>query len=191
MAPAVAAIPRPVSEPVTLSARIAAGDTDAFRQLFDENFDRLYGFVYRYLPTGEAEDLVQEVFLRVWRCREALTGAMDLRGYLYVIARQRALDRLRHRTVEDRYLRARSRPDEPEVASSDPVTELEARELASEIQRAMDILPPRQLEVLRLRWHQHQSYQDIGLALGISPKTVAVHLSRAIAALRNSLRKFA
>jgi RNA polymerase sigma factor (sigma-70 family) len=59
--------------------------------------------------------------------------------------------------------------------------------VAATIQRAMDSLPPRQREVLRMRWQQHLSYEEIAKALNISPKTVAIHLSRGLQHLREAL----
>src|SRR5262249_41899165 len=117
--------------PLDLSTRVAAGDTEAFRRLFDEHFDRLYRFVYRYIQSAEAEDLVQEVFLRLWRVRGTLETATDLRGFLYVLARQRALDWLRHRNIEDRHRLSLVRSEDRGPDTGDPEAQLESRELAA------------------------------------------------------------
>lgn len=170
---------------------LGAGEVEAFKQLFDAYFDRLYRYSLRYLGSAEeARDLVHDVFLQVWRHRRRIGLERDLRTYLYASTRNQALDRLKRRKVEDRY-RERKGADaaaaENEAASIDAESELESRELAATIQKAIDSLPPRQREVFQLRWQAHMSYEEIAKALNISPKTVAIHLSRGLQHLRHAL----
>jgi RNA polymerase sigma-70 factor (ECF subfamily) len=174
--------------------RIAAGDIAAFKTLFDAYFDALYRFALRYLRSPEeAKDLVHDVFLQVWRHRQRIGLERDLRTYLYATARNQALDRLKHRRVEDRF--AKKQEGEASSVEStevpDAQQDLELRELAATIQRAIDSLPPRQREVLRLRWQEHLSYEEIAERLEISAKTVAVHLSRGLRHLRETLPEIA
>jgi RNA polymerase sigma-70 factor (ECF subfamily) len=169
---------------------LAADDIEAFRQLFDAYFDRLYRYVMRYLRSAEASrDLVHDVFLEVWRHRRRIGLERDLRAYLYATARNHALDRLKHSKVEDRFRerQAALASELGEVRAPDVESELESRELSAAIQKAIDTLPRRQREVLQLRWREHLSYEEVGKALDISPKTVAIHLSRAFAHLRQAL----
>ncbi len=163
-----------------------AEDVEAFKRLFDTHFEPLYRYALRYLRSAEeARDVVHDVFLQVWRHRERIGLERDLRTYLYATTRNHAIDRLKRRKVENRF---RERREEAvEQADSDAESELETRELAATIQRAIDTLPPRQREVLRLRWQQHLTYDEIAKALNISPKTVAIHLSRGLQHLREAL----
>lgn len=165
---------------------LGAEDVEAFKRLFDTQFEPLYRYALRYLRSAEeARDLVHDVFLQVWRHRERIGLERDLRTYLYATTRNHALDRLKRRKVEDRFL---ERGEEAVGrADADAESELETRELAATIQRAIDTLPPRQREVLRLRWQQHLTYDEIAKALNISPKTVAIHLSRGLQHLREAL----
>ena len=171
------------------AALIAAGDIDAFKGLFDAYFDKLYRYALRYLRSPEeAKDLVHDVFLQVWRHRQRIGLERDLRTYLYVTTRHHALDHLKHRKVEERFVKKREGEASSETADVlDAERDLETRELAATIQRAIDTLPPRQREVLRLRWQEHLSYEEIGRTMGISPKTVAIHLSRGLQHLRKAL----
>lgn len=161
-------------------------DVEAFKRLFDTYFEPLYRYALRYLRSGEeARDVVHDVFLEMWRHRQRIGLERDLRTYLYATTRNHALDRLKRRKVEDRFRERREGADAQ--AGADTESEIESRELAATIQRAIDTLPPRQREVLRLRWQQHLSYEEIGKALNISPKTVAIHLSRGLQHLREAL----
>jgi RNA polymerase sigma-70 factor (ECF subfamily) len=164
----------------------------AFRQLFDLHFAELYRFVYRYVQSVEAaKDLVHEAFLRLWQQRDKVDlGGPTARSYLYTIARYQSLDHLRRRRVELRWQRQYSDPvmvDHGAALAADPHEEFADKETAAAIQGAVDSLPRRQREVLLLRWQRQASYEEIAQALGISPKTVAVHLSRAVQHLREML----
>jgi RNA polymerase sigma-70 factor (ECF subfamily) len=164
----------------------------AFRQLFDLHFAELYRFVYRYVQSVEAaKELVHEAFLRLWQQRDKVDLAgPTARSYLYTIARYQSLDHLRRRRVELRWQRQYADPvmvDQEPVFATDPDREFTNKEISAAIERAVDSLPPRQREVLLLRWQRQASYDEIAQTLGISPKTVAVHLGRAIQHLREML----
>jgi RNA polymerase sigma-19 factor, ECF subfamily len=180
-----------LEETARRAVQLGAGDVNAFRHLFDTYFDRLYRYALRYLRSAdESQDLVHDVFLQMWRHRRRIRLERDLRSYLYASVRNHALDRLKHRKVEDRFLERRAAAmagEDPVADSTDAERDLESRELAASIQRAIDSLPRRQREVLELRWQQHLSYDQVAKALDISPKTVAIHLSRALERLRKLL----
>ena len=164
----------------------------AFRNLFELHFQELYRFAYRYVQSAEtAKDLVHEAFLRLWRQRSQVQlDGPAARSYLYTIVRYQALDQLRHRRVEERWQREYVTPlvtDRGAALATDPDQEFTAQETAAAIQQAVDALPPRQRQVLLLRWQQQASYDEIAETLGISSKTVAVHIGKAIQRLREIL----
>lgn len=164
----------------------------AFQRLFGLHFEELYRFAYRYVQSAEtAQDLVHEAFLRLWRQRSQVELAgPSARSYLYTIVRYQALDHLRRRRVEERWRREYATPlvtERGAALAADPDQEFTARETRAAIQQAVDALPQRQRQVLLLRWQQQASYDQIAETLGISPKTVAIHLGRAIQRLREIL----
>jgi RNA polymerase sigma-70 factor (ECF subfamily) len=164
----------------------------AFRRLFELRFEELYRFAFRYVHSSEtAKDLVQEAFLRIWRQRDQLDlDAPGARSYLYTVVRYQALDHLRHRRVEERWRTEYAAPsvtDHGRLLSPDPDRELAEKEIATTLHRAVDALPRRQRQVLMLRWQQQASYEQIAEILGISPKTVAIHIGHAIQRLREVL----
>ncbi len=183
-----------LEETAARTRQLGAGDADAFKRLFDMYFDRLYRYVFRYLQSAEeSQDVVHDVFLQIWRQRRRIGLERDLRTYLYATARNHALDRLKHRKVEQRFQERRGAAlaAEQGVGSApNPENELEARELSAALQKAIDGLPRRQREVLQLRWQGPLSHDAVAKLLGISPKTVAVHLARALQHLRRSLPGF-
>lgn len=181
-------------ETAARTRQLGAGDAEAFKHLFDTYFDRLYRYVFRYLQSAdESQDVVHDVFLQIWRQRRRIGLERDLRTYLYATARNRALDHLKHRRVEERFRERRAAvlaAEEGVGPAPSPERELESRELAAAIQKAIDSLPRRQREVLELRWQGTLSYEEVAKLLGISPKTVAVHLTRALQHLRETLPGF-
>jgi RNA polymerase sigma-70 factor (ECF subfamily) len=158
--------------------------------LFDRYADRLHRYVYHYVKSWEtAQDLVQDLFLRLWDRRVELGSVKDLKSYLYTSARNRALAHLRHQRYENEFHDRVTGPtlvDANAAPGDDPAVQLDSAEIAAAVQRAVDALPSRQREALLLQWSGH-SYAQIAAALSISPKTVAIHLGRAIRQLRRTL----
>lgn len=164
----------------------------AFHRLFGAHFEELYRFGYRYVQSAEtAKDLVHEAFLRLWRQRAQVElGGSAARSYLYTIVRYQALDHLRRRRTEERWRREYVTPlllNRGQPLAVGPDEEYTAREIAAAIRQAVEGLPRRQQQVLRLRWQQQASYDEIAKTLGISPKTVAIHVGKAIQRLREVL----
>jgi RNA polymerase sigma-70 factor (ECF subfamily) len=164
----------------------------AFRQLFEAHFEELYRFAYRYVRSAEtAKDLVHEAYLRIWRQRAQVDlGGPAARSFLYTVARYQALDHLRHQRVHERWRRDYVTPllmDQGPALAAGPDQEFTANEIATAIRQAVDALPLRQRQVLLLRWQQQASYDEIADTLGISPKTVAIHVGKAMQRLREVL----
>lgn len=185
--PALAATP-PIDHPPPLE-QLAAGDPTAFESLFNAYFNRLRRFVYGYVHSwAEAEDLVHDLFLQLWRRRAWLGSVRDLDAYLYHIARNQALNHLKHEGVEARW-RARQAAATEEGTSQPPAAdrELISNERTAAILRAVDALPLRQRQVILLRWRAQASLEEIAAALGISTNTVEIHITRAHKQLRKAL----
>lgn len=182
--------PLPPSPPGGGSASVRAGDPLEFRQLFDAHFDELARYAYRYVQSiDEAKDLVHDAFLRLWRQRDDVDFRTSVRAYLFATVRNLAIDHLRRQRVEERWRgEVRQRTGAAAAAApDDPERDLADGEIAAAVREAVAALPPRQQEVLLLRWHRHASYDEISQTLGISPKTVSIHVGRALAALREAL----
>ncbi len=166
-------------------ARIRAGDEHAFEAMFQAYYDVLYRYVVVILGSREAaEDVVQGVFARIWEDRAAWEVRGPLRHYLIVAARCGAISHLRHHAVRDRVaplltLEAASQHS----AAAD--AEFEAEELRSRFERALNSLSPRAREAFVLSRGEGLSHDEVALRMGISPRTVGVHIAKALAALRH------
>ncbi len=172
---------------------VSADDAREIRRLFDAHVEELTRYAYRYLKSiEESKDVVHDAFFRLWCHREEINPRAGARAYLYTTVRNLALDHLRRRGVEARW-RGRVREsagDDALIAPDDPDRDLAISELSSAVREAVAALPVRQREVLLLRWHRQADYDEIARTLGISPKTVSIHVGRAFVSLRKVLARF-
>jgi RNA polymerase sigma-70 factor (ECF subfamily) len=167
------------------TARLRAGDREAFEQLFRGFYSRLADYACSLLASADAaEDAVQDVFVAVWDGRERLPEGGRLVGYLYRSVRNRALNQIRARRTAARWLAA----VEPDPAIS-PEAELvlEDRELEQAYRAALEEVSPRGREVFLLSRDHGLSYPQIAELLGISVKTVETLMGRVLRALRARL----
>ena len=129
---------------------------------------------------ADAEDVVQEAFVRFWRSRER---TRDQAAYLYACVKYCALDRLRQRQRQTRREAAVARPEaEPMLAC--PAEQDERR---AAIEAALRNLPANQAEVLVMKIWGGLTFPQIAEAAGISPNTAASRYRYALAALREQL----
>ena len=178
-----------------LVARIRSGDPEAFDALFCAYRDDLGAFVQGIVRVREAaEEIVHDLFLRLWEGRDLWEFEGAVRPYLFRAARNRAISYLRQERAELRLrerlaLRLAHRPPAPLEPPADAAAE--ARDLEAAIARAVGRLPRRCQEVFRLSRHHHLSHAEVARVMGIAPKTVEVQLRRALIALRAELERLA
>lgn len=172
-----------------LARRMRLGDEKALEAIFRAHYQGLVGFVRRYVKTTEiAEELVQDLFLKLWSRRGSLGEIDSLKTYLFRAARNTALNHLRRRKLEQEWVEKEqgAGSEEPGQEGDEPVTE---SELAAAVRAAVDRLPPRCREVFMLSRDSGLTYGEIAKALGISIKTVETQMGRALKALRESLKE--
>ncbi len=172
-------------------ARIRAGDVLAFERLFEAYAAPLARFLRVYLGSAEeAEEVVQDLFCWIWENRERWEVDESLKAYLYRAARNRATSRLRRRRLVLLFRkRVEERQDLPRSpASSAPDAQLLEGELHDQAAAALAAMPPRCREVFELCRTHRMTYGEVGTVLGVSPRTVEVHMSRALRYMREALR---
>jgi len=171
-----------------LVAAIRGGDVVAFEDLFRSLYPPLLRYVAHRTGSREiAEELVQDVFVGIWRRRDTLDPNRPIRAYVFRCARN-AITNHGKRQHLDRRLRAwlRAGPRRAAVSHDRAATD----ELAAAVAPAVRNLPPRCREVFTLSRDGQLSYAEIALTLGLSIKTVENHMGRALKLLREALRPF-
>ncbi len=167
----------------------STADVATFERVFSAYSDPLCRFVYSYVGAWEtAEDLVDDVFFKLWERLRHGDSVRDLKAYLFTTARNHAISHLRHLRVESRH-RDRELLGERENEAIPAAVEqqLIESELTAALQRAVDLLPPRQRDVVLLKWRTQSTNEEIAQTLGIASTTVAEHFRRALQQLRASL----
>ena len=164
-------------------ARIAAGDQGAFEQVFRAHYRPLCAFALQYVKDSDgAQDLVQELFTRLWQDREKTNITTSLKSYLFTAVRNRCLNIIAAKN--------RMRPLNDEVddlEEEETRTEAEHSERAARVQAAIEGLPEERRKVFRLSRDEGLKYHEIAERLGISIKTVENQMGKALKTLREEL----
>lgn len=166
--------------------RLRNKDTLAFELVFNANFSPLIAYAMRFLDEREeAEEIVQDVFVKFWdKCAELAPGS-SVKSYLYRSVHNTCLNYLKHQKVKDTYrqyvIGFLEHTAEMTTEERDP--DLLRQEILAEI----DNLPPRCSEIFKLSRLDGLKYHEIAEHLDISIKTVEVQMGKALRVLREKL----
>jgi RNA polymerase sigma-70 factor (ECF subfamily) len=183
-----------VADELTLVERCRSGDAAAFDSLVAKYASQVYNLAYRMVgDPDDADDVAQEVFLRVHRAIKSFRGSSSFTTWIYRVATNVCLDELKRRKRRPA-LAEWSEQEEAAVDPSpaglgDPEATALRRERQDLVQRAIRSLPEAQRAVLVLYDLQGLSYDEIAEALGASLGTVKSRLNRARVALKSKLAR--
>ncbi|MBS1582274.1 MAG: RNA polymerase sigma-70 factor [Bacteroidetes bacterium] len=163
--------------------RIIAGDRQAFEQAFRTHYRPLCAFAGKYVKDGDqAEDLVQDLFFRLWQDRERMAITTSLKAYLFTAVRNRCLNAVQ--------AMGRMRPldeDLHDQVEEGARAEEEHTARSARVQAAIEALPEERRKVFKLSRYEGLKYQEIAQRLGISVKTVENQMGKALKTLREEL----
>ena len=163
-------------------------DEDAFRTLFYDFFSPLCVFARRYLESiDDCEDVVQEVFYRLWKNRTQLHIESSVRNFLLTSVRNACLDTLRRQMAEENWIVHLQEHKKEETDSSDFYTTHELEEL---LRTALGKLPEPIAETFRLNRFEGKTYAEIADEKGLSIKTIEAYISKALRLLRKELKDY-
>jgi RNA polymerase sigma-70 factor (ECF subfamily) len=174
-----------------LQRGIANGDQQAFASLFRLLYPGLLNFALQYVHVKEAaEEITNDVFVKLWNRREFLPEIDNLSTYLFVSVKNHALNHLKkyshlHVAVENADGAASL------VNRDDPEQQLEWKEISFRLSQAIDGLPDQCRTVFKLIKEDGFRYKEVAEILGISPRTVETQLFRAIKKLQTLVRPMA
>lgn len=166
---------------------LAEGSEYAFTRVFDRYRPRVLGTALRFLKSQElAEEVVQEVFLKLWLRREDLKGVLNFEGYLFTMARNQIFDCLKGLAREAAAKTQLSYGLENLDDSSNALLEEQYGELLNNV---VNQLPPQQKQIFRLAKMEGLSHQAIAERLHISRLTVKTHMAKALQTIRHNLKQ--
>lgn len=165
-----------------------ADDKDSFAFLYHLYWAKVYNFAQLYITSlVDVEEVVQEVFIKIWENRRSLNEEQNFEGYLFIVMRNFIFNRSRKNLNETFYqLSVVEAVDE----SFSVEEEMDATNLRVHIDSLISLLPPRQQEVFRLSRDEQLSYREIAETLQISERTVEHHISDALKFLKKNLRLY-
>lgn len=185
---------------VRLMLRVREGDAHAFEELMLRYQNRLLSLLTHLVGDSDlAEDLTQDVFLRVYRARNSYTPGAKFSTWLFTIAGNVASNALRTKARRrEVHLAPRLSDSQPQslesvaLAASGlmPTRQLDKAELRAAVQQAIQTLNERQRMAVLLAKFEHFSYADIGQIMDLSPQAIKSLLSRARCNLREALRPY-
>ncbi|MBV7533024.1 RNA polymerase sigma factor [Chitinophaga sp. sic0106] len=166
-----------------IQSLVAQGNQAAFKQLFLRYRDFVYTTALRITQSEiEAEEIVQDVFVKIWSIREELADINNLEAFIFTIARNYTFNALK------RILRERERTGEWPVKESLSAVEPDelagAREFLHLYQQAIEKLPPQQKQVYLLIKEEELTKVEVARIMRISPNTVKSHYDAAVRAVR-------
>ncbi|MBO9635050.1 MAG: RNA polymerase sigma-70 factor [Chitinophagaceae bacterium] len=168
-----------------LLLQVAEGNRDAFHTLYDHYRNKIYYVANKMLQSNAAaEDVLQEIFIKIWVNRESLRHMDYFSTWLNSIVRNHLYNHFRKKANEEAYL-LRLLPDPADP--SQPFDETAFRELKQLLANALAALPSRQQEVFQLSREQGLTHAAIAAKLGISPETVKKHMMEALRFIRSYL----
>lgn len=168
-----------------LVSQFKAGSDAAFKELFDRFNKRLLyvaqGIVSEY---GLAEDIVQDIFWKLWDRREYFSDVQSIKAFLYLSVKNACRNHYKHAKVVEKYLTRQENPVENDAILS-KIIEAEVME---SLYHAIEKLPTGCREVVNLRYFEGMSIQEVAEQLNISVNTVKTQKMRALKSLRWQLK---
>jgi RNA polymerase sigma-70 factor, ECF subfamily len=182
-----------------LVARMGQGDEEALRELIVRHQDRVYGTVAKMIGGAgpDAEDLAQQVFLRIWRAASSYRSEAKFTTWLMTVTRNLVFSfcesRSRRREVSDVVLDEEGEESEigqQPVIERNPRDDLSGKELVRAVKLACAHLPMKQRLVVHLREHEEMEFSEIAQVLGVSELGAKSLMFRARENLKNRLAEF-
>ncbi len=177
-----------LTEDRELYLKLREGDERAFQVLFRKYYQAMCHFANQFVTNHEmAEEIVQEMFVKLWEKRAILNIETSVKHYLFRSVRNHCLNQIQHEKIKKQYASKVLESASQEINPDDYFLEVG---LVKKIEQSIDSLPPKRREIFRLSREQGMKYKEIAEALDISVKTVEAQMGLALKHLREELKDF-
>jgi RNA polymerase sigma-70 factor (ECF subfamily) len=170
-------------------SELVQGNELAFEKIFKIYYKPLCHYAYSFLNDGaEAEEVVQNTFVKIWERRSTIQVQTSVKAYLYSMVRNSCLNVIKHEKVKKEFAKDHQYVSE----TSRPVVEekMISNDLESKIYEAMRALPEQCRLVFQLSRFEELKYQEIADQLEISVKTVENQMGKALKMMRVHLKEY-
>ena len=171
-----------------LARKIKGGEKNAYQELFERYAPRIYQFSLSYLKNNaDAEELVQDVFLKIWEKRDMLDESKNIKSFIFKVAVNTIYDFIRHKNIENAfndYTRANF-----ETNSDNTWHMVIYDEMQENLQKLVAQLPGQQQKIFQLSKEEGLTSEEIAVKLNLSKRTVDNHLYRAVSFLKEHFKK--
>ena len=172
------------NEEYYLLQKLREGDMAAMEVLYIRHVPQVKSFVYAILKNSEeTDDIVQDIFLKIWEDRDVVSRAKSFKSYLYTMTRNSVYNHLKHRKVKDRY-RNHAITRSPQHEIEDRII---TKDLLNHVKEEVGHLTDQQRIILELKRNDELTYKEIADKLNISPKTVQYHMNNILKQLKKLL----
>ena len=169
--------------------RLQKGDSDAFRELYNQYHQPLYHYVLRFVKSPAlAEDVLQDVFLKIWEIRSRIDPELSFKAYLYRISRNSVFKLLKKIAVDENLRTQVLKQFSQSVADAD--LKVLWQQYEALLQAAINRLPPQRRKVFKLCREEGKSYEQVAEELGISRNTVKEHMVLAMKLIREHIDQY-
>lgn len=163
-------------------------DEAAFSELYVRHKDKLRYFCLSLLKSGEeANDIVQEIFIRIWESRSFINPDLSFSSFLYTMARNRILNYFRDADIDMKVkqILALKNPTEENIIESDMIY----AEYKNILHEAIETLSPQRKKIFNMSREENLSHKEIAAQLGISVNTVQEHISESLRSIKSYFLK--
>lgn len=177
-----------LTEDKELYLKLRDGDERAFQTLFRKYYPAMCHFANQFLADADvAEEIVQEMFVKIWEKRSVLNIETSVKHYLFRSVRNHCLNQLQHEKIKKQYASKVLSSATQDFNPDDYFLEVD---LIKRIEKSIESLPPKRKEIFRLSREQGMKYKEIAETLDISVKTVEAQMGLALKHLREELKDF-
>lgn len=169
---------------IFLIQKLGENDMTAMEFLYVKYAPQVKSFVYAFLKNeADTEDLVHDIFLKIWEERNRISRVVSFKSYLYSMTKNMVYNKLKKSGVHSRFVDA-TRSNQ---ANQDPEKKIITRDLLQHIHKEMGKLPKQQRDIYEMNREEDLTYNEISDKLGISPKTVQYHIGKVLIKLKKTI----
>lgn len=168
---------------------VTDNDRAVFESLFKEHYAAMCQYCTYYVKYPEvAEEIVQDLFFRMWSKKDELNINSSIKSYLYTSLRNHTLNYLNRLKIEDKYSEYIENHKNQEAENQ--TIRLEEEDMERILQQALSLLPEKRREIFELSRFGELKYSEIAEKLNLSVKTVEAQMSKALEQMRKALARF-